>query len=172
MKYLRTSFMMDTLPMKNDSVINRDKSGQGLKSYQKKFLQALEQSGQSATKQRLLVAAALYGMSGHPTVVELYEKLRKTLPNIGLATVYRTVKVLKDVGLALELQGDENGSRFEAVSAPEHHDHFICRKCGKVMEIEAPALGKLQLELAREYGFYPEAGAHCVYGLCGNCLAT
>ena len=84
--------------------------------------------------------------------------------------MYRTIKLLVEIGLAMELYGNEDSVRFEAVTIPTHHDHFICRKCNIVMEIHSPELEQAQSDLARKYGFLPEQQAHCVYGLCSKCL--
>lgn len=139
--------------------------------YQEQFSKAMKEKGNHVTCQRLAIAGVLHAMCGHPTVNELHDELKKEKSNIGLATIYRTVKLLKEAGLVMELYGDENSVRLEAVNALAHHDHFICRKCGAVMEIRSRELEQAQSELAREYGFFPEQAAHCIYGLCSICYS-
>jgi Fur family ferric uptake transcriptional regulator len=118
------------------------------------------------------IAAQLYAMRGHPTIGELYDEIKKTNPGMGMTTVYRTLRLLKDIGLVMELRGNEGPTRFEAVLAPRRHDHLVCRKCGAVIEICSRKLEQVQSELAREYDFFPEEQAHCVYGLCRACYSN
>lgn len=142
-----------------------------LNSYQQEFHAVMERQGRHVTRQRLSVAATLHAMGGHPTVEEVHDALRKAGSGTGLTTVYRTVKLLKDAGLVMEFRGEDGSARYEAVGSPKHHDHFVCRDCGAVLEISCPELERAQSELARQYGFFPEAAAHCVYGLCAACHA-
>jgi Fur family ferric uptake transcriptional regulator len=137
--------------------------------YQKQFRVVMEARGRRITKQRIFIAGMFYAMRGHPTINELHDELRKTDPGVGLATVYRTLRLLKDAGLAMELRGNEGSTRFEAVNAPKHHDHLVCRKCGTVLEIGNDDLQQAQFELARKYDFSPDEEAHCIYGLCSAC---
>jgi Fur family ferric uptake transcriptional regulator len=140
-----------------------------MNQYQEQFRNFMEDKGFHVTKQRLSIAGLLSEMAGHPTIEELYDDLREIEPSIGQATVYRTLKLLKDAGLVMDLRVDEGVVRFEAVNTRKHHDHFICRHCGKIVEIHSPALEKAQMELATEHGFILEEQAHCVYGLCSEC---
>jgi Fur family ferric uptake transcriptional regulator len=108
-------------------------------------------------------------MEGHPTIDDLYDDLREIAPGIGRTTIYRTLKLLKDAGLVIELRIDDGVARFEAVYPHTTHDHLICRNCGTVVEIHSQALKKTQEQLAQEHGFILVNQAHCVYGLCSDC---
>lgn len=143
-----------------------------LNGYQEQFRDSMERNGRHVTRQRLSIAGVLYAMHGHPTIAELHDELKKSMPDLGLATVYRTVKMLKEAGLVMELRGEEDSARFEAMNESKHHDHFICRKCGTVIEVSCPELERAQSELARKYGFFPDEKAHCVYGLCSDCRSN
>jgi Fe2+ or Zn2+ uptake regulation protein len=144
-----------------------------MNQYQRQFRNFMEDKGLRLTRQRLSVAGLLFERAGHPTAVDLYEDLREIDPGIALATVYRTVKLLKDAGLANQIQVDDGAARFEAVNPyMVAHDHLICRYCGTVADIQSTALQKLQARLAQELGFILEKQAHCVYGLCPDCYAS
>jgi Fur family ferric uptake transcriptional regulator len=140
-----------------------------LERWQERFRAAMEKGGRRITRQRLFIAGLLYEMRGHPTIGELRDELGKTWPGAGLATIYRTLRLLKDVGLAMELRGNGGVVRFEAVDTPRHHDHLVCRKCGAVLEICSPELERAQSALARAHGFFPEEEAHCIHGVCSAC---
>lgn len=142
-----------------------------MNQFQETFRVSLERRGLHVTRQRLSVAGQLFRMAGHPSVDELYDELREAEPGIGQATVYRTVKLLKDAGLAMELRMDDGTARFEVVRRSGMHEHLVCRSCGTVVEIHSPALEEAQAELAREHGFLLEEQARCAYGLCPDCRA-
>jgi Fur family ferric uptake transcriptional regulator len=149
--------------------MNNVSTQDAMNHYQKQFRALMEERGRHVTRQRLSVAGLFYEMRGHPTTNELHDELRKKESSVGLATVYRTLRLLKDVGLAMELRGNEGSARFEAVSASKRHDHLVCRKCGAVLEICSQELEQAQSELAREYDFFPDEEARCIYGLCFAC---
>ncbi|MDR1920677.1 MAG: transcriptional repressor [Candidatus Adiutrix sp.] len=142
-----------------------------MNQYQMQFRNFMEDKGLRVTRQRLSVAGLLFEMTGHPTIVDLYVDLRATETGISLATVYRTLKLLKDAGLAVEFQIDDGAARVEAVNTHTTHDHLICRNCGTVVEMHNPAIQKTQAQLAQEHGFILENQAYCVYGLCSDCHA-
>jgi Fur family ferric uptake transcriptional regulator len=84
---------------------------------------------------------------------------------VGRTTVYRTLKLLREAGLASELQvGGE--TRFERDYKREHHDHLICEECGEIIEFSSPEIERLQEEIARKLGFVIKGHRHQIYGLC------
>ena len=97
-------------------------------SYQDKFLRYMAEQGLNVTRQRLRIAEIFFAMQGHHTLDELYGVMRRSEPGLGQTTVYRTLKLLCEAGLALELQFGDGVARFEPVDAKAHHDHLICQK--------------------------------------------
>ena len=91
------------------------------------------------------------------------------MPDIGYATVYRTLKLLVNVGLASERSFSENVTRFEPIHTNKHHDHMICIRCGKIMEFENPKIERLQKETAKEYKFHIVSHKLELYGYCQKC---
>jgi len=80
----------------------------------------------------------------HPTIGDLYELVRKKNPRIGLATVYRAMRVICAAGLAGEADFGDGAKHFEHEYQHQHHDHLICLKCGKIAEVMSPEIEKLQ----------------------------
>ena len=138
-------------------------------SYQDKFLRYMAEQGLNVTRQRLRIAEMFFAMQGHHTLDELYGVMRRSEPGLVQTTVYRTLKLLCEAGLALELQFGDGVARFEPVDAKAHHDHLICQKCGKTEEVHSEAIEVLQRELADSYGYRLLGHAHYLYGLCPDC---
>lgn len=138
-------------------------------SYQDKFLRYMADQGLNVTRQRLRIAEMFFCMQGHHTLDELYGAMRRSEPGLGQTTVYRTLKLLCEAGLALELQFGDGVARFEPVKAKAHHDHLICQKCGKAEEFRSEAIEVLQRELADSHGYQLLGHAHYLYGLCPEC---
>lgn len=124
------------------------------------------------TPQRMAVYAVLKQTKEHPNVEMIYKKLKPNYPAISLATVYKTVDILKKVGLIQELNIGEGGLRYDSVTAP--HAHVYCKKCGKVADVENISLEQLQDRLpiknvTEETGFHVSAMQLYFYGLCPYC---
>lgn len=88
------------------------------------------------TRQREVVLDELSRTKEHPKADEIYQMVRKKLPHISFGTVYRNLRLLKDLGLVRELSYGKNFSRYEAYY--DNHQHFTCKSCGKVMDIDKP----------------------------------
>lgn len=138
-------------------------------SYQEKFLKYMTDRGLNVTRQRMRIAALFFSMPGHHTQDEMYSVIRRSEPGIGQTTVYRTLKLLVEAGLALELQFGDGAARFEPINSTAHHDHLICQKCGKTVEVHSDAIESMQKKLAEEYGYRLLGHAHYLYGLCPGC---
>jgi Fur family ferric uptake transcriptional regulator len=134
-----------------------------------KFSCYLSSSGLKATKQRQLVAEVFFRLEDHVSAEALYRKVSEQDPSIGLVTVYRTLRLLGESGLAREHRFGENSSRFEPVLPSAHHDHLICTRCGNVQEFENPKIENLQEEVASSYGFQIETHRLELYGVCKGC---
>lgn len=133
------------------------------------FKKTLKQGKLRFTKQREAILNQFLVREGHVCVDELYRTLRKKHPHIGYATVCRTVKLLKNTDLASEINFIGKRRRFEHAFEHPHHDHFICEKCGKAIEIVDPEFEKQQMALCRKYGFGGERHMLQIFGLCRKC---
>ena len=97
----------------------------------RRFEEALRERGLKSTSQRDDIAQVFFAAEGHLSIEELYKAVRKVNPRVGYATVYRTLKLMKECGLAAERHFDDGQARYEPVEEEaQHHDHIICERCG------------------------------------------
>lgn len=132
----------------------------------------MDKRGLRSTAQRRLVTDVFFRSHGHLSIEELLDKVRRKDPKVGYATVYRTLKLLKESGLAAERHFGDGVSRYEVASTDQHHDHLICMECGKIVEFEDERIEKLQEDVARRHGFTLERHKHELYGLCRDCAPS
>jgi len=132
----------------------------------------LSSKGLKSTKQRDVIVHEFLKLEAHVDIDSLYQRIKTKHPKIGYATVYRTMKLLKESGLASERHF---GTRPKALYEPHHnthHDHLICLKCNKIIEFENEKIEKLQDAIAKKYGFQLENHKHELYGICSPCQKT
>ena len=127
----------------------------------------LSRQGLKNTAQRTEIIEHFLGMGGHVTAEEIHLSLKNIDSKAGLATVYRTMGLLKEAGLADQKHFGAAKAAFEVHDPNEHHDHLICRDCGHVVEFENDKIEKLQNDIAKKHGF--ELADHRLE-LWGNCL--
>ncbi|MFW5876999.1 MAG: Fur family transcriptional regulator [Myxococcota bacterium] len=132
----------------------------------------MERRGLRSTAQRRLVTDVFFRSDGHLSIEDVLERVRRKDPKVGYATVYRTLKLLKESGLAYERHFGDGVSRYEVAHADEHHDHLICMECGKIVEFEDDRIEHLQDELARSHGFQLRRHKHELYGVCTDCRGS
>lgn len=129
--------------------------------------------GLRSTAQRRLIVDTFFEIASHTTIEDLLSEVRSRDKGIGYATVYRTLKLLAECGVASERRFGDGLSRYElADDASAHHDHLICISCGTIIEFEEPRIESLQEEIATRYGFHVTSHKHEMYGTCAKCLAT
>jgi len=122
------------------------------------------------TPQRLAVLEILAASQGHPTVAEIYEAVRARFPTTSLATVYKTVILLKELGEVLELGFPDGSNRYDG-SKPYPHPHIICTRCRKIMDPELSSIDHLNKELAQKTGYTIQHHRLDFFGLCPACQA-
>ncbi len=135
------------------------------------LLQRLRQGGNRLTPQRLAIVRALLAHRGHPTVEQLHQAILPDFPTTSLATVYKTIALLKDQGEVLELGFGELGNRYDG-RRPAPHPHLVCTRCGAVVDPEEDGQGILQSLvdfLARQSGFAVSTHRLELFGLCPAC---
>jgi Fur family transcriptional regulator, ferric uptake regulator len=133
-----------------------------LKSLWKQYL---SDNNLNTTQQRELIVDQFVRTHEHVSIDELLARVRKRNRKIGYATVYRTLKLLVDSGIAIQRQFGDGQARFEV--AGDHHDHLICTKCGLILEFEDDEIERLQDKIAERLGgFEVTRHRHELYGLC------
>lgn len=134
---------------------------------QRSLTQYLEDHNLKHTRQREAVLEIFLDATGHITGEEIYNQVRERHENIGYTTVYRTMKLLCEAGLAVERHFDDGITRYEIEH--EHHDHLVCLRCGKIIEFECSMIESAQLDIAERYGFRVLRHRHELYGHCSDC---
>ena len=133
----------------------------------------LKENGYKLTPQRRAIVEMIINSKGnHLTTEEIYNLVKLNCPEIGLATVYRTVLLLDEIGVVARLDLNDGCSRYELVSEHEHHrhHHLICTNCGKVLEVEGDLLEDLEEKIEKKYEFKIEDHSVKFYGICEECL--
>lgn len=132
----------------------------------------LKEKGYKLTPQRRSILDEIIKNEGsHLTAEELYDLVKVNCPEIGLATVYRTVQLLEEVGVVCKLDLDDGCSRYELCDEDEthQHHHLICKNCGAVIEVEGDLLEELEQEIEIKYNFKIKNHSLKFYGVCDNC---
>lgn len=129
----------------------------------------LSRHGLKRSAQREAILDAFLKAGRHVSVEDLLKIVRKREPEVGRTTIYRTLKLFQEAGLASELLlGGE--ARFEPLWNRDHHDHFVCVSCHEIFEFQSPEIERLQDEIARGLGFVIEGHRHHIFGRCRKCV--
>jgi Fur family ferric uptake transcriptional regulator len=132
----------------------------------------MARQGLRSTEQRRVIVDTFVSAESHLTIEELLALVKQRDSRIGYATVYRTLKMLAESGIANELHFGDGFARYELTDAEAHHDHLICTSCSAIVEFEEPAIETLQIAVAARHGFEIISHRHEVYGTCPKCLAN
>ena len=126
----------------------------------------LSVTGMRATSQRALILETV--RQGHLDADEIYRQARKKQPHLSLSTVYRALRLFKELGLVEELHFDEAHHHYEIKPSSEHH-HLVCLGCGKVVEFECPLSPKMKKDIAQKNGFEIDGVEIRMTGYCAQC---
>jgi Fur family ferric uptake transcriptional regulator len=133
------------------------------------FLDYLEQKKQKLTSHRELILENFIANEGHRSVEDMYRAVREKDPRIGYTTVYRTMKLLADSGLAREIDLADGITRYEHLYNHQHHDHMICMQCGSSIEFYNAEIEAFQDAASEQLGFKVTDHRLQIYGLCKDC---
>lgn len=128
----------------------------------------LKKAGRRITPQRLAVLKILAESKNHPSVDRIYERVRADFPTTSLATVYKTITLLKEMGEVLELGFADWGSRYDG-KKPYPHPHVICTECGAIVDPEFALMNKLAREMAKKSGYSITHHRLDFFGICPAC---
>ena len=145
----------------------RSASTAALERARTRLSEYLEHKGMKHTRQRDAILECFVGSSGHLTSEQLYERVRGHNPEIGSATVYRTLKLMCDAGVAQQRYFRDGVTLYE--HEEHHHDHLICVGCGEIVEFECEFIEDEQRKIADRYGYELTSHRHHLYGLCPKC---
>ena len=136
---------------------------------QKVFIEHLQRAGLKRTAQRDLILDVFLRTEEHMSSEDLYRLVQREDPSVGQTTVYRTLKLLTDAGLAREVRFGDGRTRYEHNYNHPHHDHMICAECGETIEFFSEELEKIQDAIAAKHGFEITHHTLRMFGYCQNC---
>ena len=137
-----------------------------IESSQNRFLKSqLAKKHLKLTRQREIILEAFL-KNDHVNAEDLYHQLLKQNIHFGLATIYRTLMLLCDLGVCQQRHFLDNKTVYDNVLNKKHHDHLICSQCGKIIEFECQEIEMLQEKMADKYGFTLENHKLELYGRC------
>ena len=133
------------------------------------FRKYLQSQGLKSTSQREIILDAFLASSEHPSTEDLYLRVRKKNPQVGYATVHRTLKLFAECGIASVRNFGDGATRYESITEEEHHDHLVCQTCGLIIEFEDSRIEELQEKVAGKHKFKVLDHRLELYGLCAKC---
>ncbi|NLJ41048.1 MAG: transcriptional repressor [Clostridiales bacterium] len=130
-----------------------------------------EQGFKLTSQRRATLEVMLKNQDKHLSADEIYVEVKRTNPEIGLATVYRTVLLFEELGIISKHNFEDGRNRYELSHPEENHDHhhLICLKCGGVSEVEVDLLGALEGIIDKKHSFKVVNHKVKFYGLCSKC---
>lgn len=132
----------------------------------------LERFGRKRTSKRDLILGVFLATQAHLSTEALCELVQARDPEVSCSTVYRTLKLFKESGLARELEFHDGRLLYEPAYNHTHHGHLICTQCGDLIEFYSEKIEALQDEISRRYGFKPLRHSRRIFGVCGHCQST
>ena len=134
----------------------------------KTMMQKMQEKGLRITPQRIAILRILSIGGGHPSVENIYEQVRENFPTTSVATVYKNVSMLKELGEVLELSFGTESSRYDG-KKPDPHPHLICTVCKKIIDPDLDSLKYVSTELVKETGFRIMSHRLDFFGICPEC---
>ena len=129
---------------------------------------ALEEQGYRLTPQRMMVLDAIEKSEHHISAEEIYAQVAARYHHVNISTVYRTMELLKRLGLVTETDLGGGRVRYHPSHKGQHH-HLVCQQCGRVIDLDEAVFYPLKDSLRREYDFEPDMKHLAIFGLCAEC---
>jgi Fur family peroxide stress response transcriptional regulator len=131
------------------------------------IIQALRRKGYKATPQRITICRFAFQSRDHQSALRIYSKVKEIYPTISLATVYKTLQILKELGLVQELNFPNGDTRFDSCTKP--HINLVCLRCGNIKDIDDPASQEIIARATATAKFTATGQRIDVYGICEKC---
>jgi Fur family ferric uptake transcriptional regulator len=128
----------------------------------------LAEQGYRLTPQRLMIVSAIEESDSHISAEEIHARIVARYPNVNISTVYRTLELLKRLGLVTETDLGEGRVRYHPAEKGHHH-HLVCQECGAIIDLDESLLAPLKSALLREYKFSADLTHLAILGRCVNC---
>jgi len=130
-------------------------------------IEALRSKGYKATPQRIAICRIALKSKSHPSAQQVYDEVKKVHPTVSLATVYKTLEVLRDLDLVQEINFPKGQARFDPNMNP--HINLICSKCGHITDLDDITVEEITRKVAAATKFMPTGQRMDVYGICIKC---
>jgi Fur family ferric uptake transcriptional regulator len=137
-------------------------------SHHARLVECVREHGYRMTPQREMILEVLHRGDGHLTVDAIYQKVHDKSPAVNLATVYRTLELLKALYLVTAIDTGGGCVHYELAGDQRHH-HLVCERCGHTVELDCIVLEPLERELCQQYGFQVNLDHLALFGLCPKC---
>ena len=128
----------------------------------------LSEQGYRLTPQRIMILSAIENSDDHISAEEIYAQVAAKYPNVNISTVYRTLELLKQLGLVTETDLGGGRVRYHPVEKGHHH-HLVCQECGAIIDLDESVLSSVKDVLLREYGFIADLRHLAIFGRCAKC---
>ena len=128
----------------------------------------LSELGYRLTPQRMMILSAIEGSESHISAEEIYAQVVAKYPHVNISTVYRTLELLKRLGLVTETDLGEGRVRYHPADKGHHH-HLVCQECGAIIDLDESTLFPLKDALLRNYKFVADLRHLAIFGRCTNC---
>jgi Fur family peroxide stress response transcriptional regulator len=133
-------------------------------------IEALRSKGYKATPQRIAICRIALNSRVHPSAQQVYNEVKKIHPTVSLATVYKTLEVLRDLDLVQEINFPKGQARFDSYMNP--HINLICSKCGNIADLDDVTVKEITRKVAAATKFKPTGQRMDIYGICQKCSGT
>ena len=131
------------------------------------IIKALREKGYKATPQRIAISRFVLHSHNHPTAQRIYSEVKKVYPTVSLATIYKTIQILEEVGLIQELNLPKDQTRFDPNMEP--HAHLICLRCKSISDWINPLISQIIDRASTEAGFIATGQTFDIFGVCRSC---
>jgi Fur family transcriptional regulator, peroxide stress response regulator len=131
------------------------------------IIKALREKGYKATPQRIAVGRFILSDNSHPTVQRVYSEVKRVHPTVSLATVYKTIQILREVDLIQELSLPQGQTRYDSDTKP--HINLICLKCGEIRDLEGTGILGIIARVSAAEKFSATGQRFDIYGICQGC---
>jgi len=133
-------------------------------------IEALRSKGYKATPQRITICRVALNSRAHPSAQQVYDEVKKIHPTVSLATVYKTLEVLRDLELVQEIKFPKGQARFDSYMKP--HINLVCLNCGNITDLDDMTAKEITRKVAAATKFKPTGQRIDVYGICQKCGGT
>ncbi len=150
------------------AIIRYDKKIFKPMDYTGDIVNKLSRRGYRLTPQRMMILEAVEVADDHISADEIYSRVCDRYPHLNISTVYRTLELLKELGLVTETDMGDGRVRYHSIKKGHHH-HLVCQSCGCVTDLNETVLLPLRDTLCKTYNFDADLAHLAIFGRCGNC---